>query len=156
MAKTAPKKTKSPAAKKPVEPAPAHASGKTVIVALNRVQGIDYPMPDGRVVSINGNATGLRGQPTGVLPIGEFGLTEVREDDWLYIEKTWGETRLFKSGLIFASTKGENTEFQTNSLTGEILGVVTTTGGKAEFYYTDRETSEATVVTWLKGKAGIS
>ena len=107
MAKTAPKKTKSPAAKKPVEPAPAHASGKTVIVALNRVQGIDYPMPDGRVVSINGNATGLRGQPTGVLPIGEFGLTEVREDDWLYIEKTWSETRLFKSGLIFASTKGE-------------------------------------------------
>ena len=55
-----------------------------------------------------------------------------------------------------ASTKGENTEFNTNSLTGEILGVVTTTGGKAEFYYTDRESSEATVVTWLKGKAGIT
>ena len=24
------------------------------------------------------------------------------------------------------------------------------------FYYTDRESSEATVVTWLKGKAGIT
>lgn len=55
-----------------------------------------------------------------------------------------------------ASTKGENTEFQTNSLTGEILGVVTTTGGKAEFYYTDTESGEAEVVTWLKAKAGIS
>ena len=55
-----------------------------------------------------------------------------------------------------ASSKGENTEFQSNSLTGEILGVVTTTGGKAEFYYTDKETTEATVVSWLKGKAGIS
>ena len=55
-----------------------------------------------------------------------------------------------------ASTKGENTEFQTNSLTGEVLGVVTTTGGKAEFYYTDRESTEASVVTWLKSKAGIS
>ena len=55
-----------------------------------------------------------------------------------------------------ASTKGENTEFNTNSLTGDILGVVTTTGGKAEFYYTDRETTEASVVTWLKSKANIA
>ena len=55
-----------------------------------------------------------------------------------------------------ASSKGENTEFQSNSLTGEILGVVTTTGGKAEFYYTDKENAEATVVSWLKSKAGIS
>ena len=55
-----------------------------------------------------------------------------------------------------ASSKGENTEFQSNNLTGEILGVVTTTGGKAEFYYKDKETTEASVVTWLKGKAGIS
>ena len=55
-----------------------------------------------------------------------------------------------------ASSKGENTEFQSNSLTGEILGVVTTTGGKAEFYYKDKETTEASVVSWLKGQAGIS
>jgi len=88
-------------------PAPAKASGKTVMVALNRVQGIDYPMPDGRVVSIAGNAESLRGQEMGVLPVGAYGLTEIREDDWLYIEKMWGETPLFKNGLIFASTKGE-------------------------------------------------
>ena len=29
-------------------------------------------------------------------------------------------------------------------------------GGKAEFYYKDKESTEASVVTWLKGKAGIS
>ena len=55
-----------------------------------------------------------------------------------------------------ASTKGDNTEFQTNSLTGEILGVVTTEGGKAEFYYKDTETSETTAMSWVKSKAGIS
>ena len=55
-----------------------------------------------------------------------------------------------------ASSKGENTEFQSNSLTGEILGVVTTAGGKAEFYYTDKETTESAAYTWLKGQAGIS
>lgn len=88
-------------------PAPAKASGRTVVVALNRVQGIDYPMPDGRVVSIAGNAMDLRGQEMGVLPMGAYGLTEIREDDWLYIQKMWGESPLFKNGLIFASTKGE-------------------------------------------------
>ena len=81
------------------------AGGRTVVVALNRVQGIDYPMPDGRIVSIAGNAEGLRGQEMGVLPVGAYGLTEVREDDWLYIEKMWGETPLFKNGLIFAQSK---------------------------------------------------
>ena len=55
-----------------------------------------------------------------------------------------------------ASTKGDNTEFQSNQLTGEILGVVTTTGGKAEFYYKDKESTETAAVAWLKGKAGIS
>ena len=55
-----------------------------------------------------------------------------------------------------ARTKGDNTEFQTNSLTGEIMGVITTTGGLVEFYYTDRETTETSARTWLNGKAGIT
>ena len=52
--------------------------------------------------------------------------------------------------------KGEGTEFQTNTMTGEIQGVVTTTGGKAEYYYTDTETTETAARTWLNGKAGIT
>ena len=106
MARKATKKTASTAKAAPQKVQPS-AGGRTVVVALNRVQGIDYPMPDGRVVSIAGNAVGLRGQEMGVLPVGAYGLTEIREDDWLYIQKMWGQTPLFKNGLIFASTKGE-------------------------------------------------
>ena len=106
MARKATKKTASTAKAAPQKVQPS-AGGRTVVVALNRVQGIDYPMPDGRVVSIAGNAVSLRGQEMGVLPMGAYGLTEIREDDWLYIEKMWGQTLLFKNGLIFASSKGE-------------------------------------------------
>ena len=89
MARKTTKKT--PAAQPaPQTVQPSAGAGRTVVVALNRVQGIDYPMPDGRVVSIAGNAVGLRGQEMGVLPVGAYGLTEIREDDWLYIEKMWG------------------------------------------------------------------
>ena len=55
-----------------------------------------------------------------------------------------------------ASTKGESTQFQTNTITGEILGVQTTTNGAIEYYYTDTDTTEASVRTWLNGKAGIT
>ena len=55
-----------------------------------------------------------------------------------------------------ARTKGESTEFQTDTMTGEILGVVTTTGGMTEFYYTDTDSTETAVRTWLNGKAGIT
>ena len=55
-----------------------------------------------------------------------------------------------------ARTKGESTEFQSENLTGEILGVITTTGGKVEYYYTDTDSTESAVRTWLNGKAGIS
>lgn len=106
MARKATKKTASTAKAAPQKVQPS-AGGRTVVVALNRVQGIDYPMPDGRVVSVAGNAVSLRGQEMGVLPMGAYGLTEIREDDWLYIEKMWGQTPLFKNGLIFASSKGE-------------------------------------------------
>ena len=103
------KKKENPA----VQPAPqtvqpSAGTGRTVVVALCRAQGLDFPMPDGRIVSVTGSNASLRGQMTGVLPIGEFGLTEIAESDWLYIEKTWGEWKLFKSGLIFAQTKAED------------------------------------------------
>ena len=55
-----------------------------------------------------------------------------------------------------AKTKGESTEFQTHSLSGEILGVITTTGGKVEYYYSHTGATEAAVRTWLNGQASIS
>lgn len=55
-----------------------------------------------------------------------------------------------------ASTKGENTEFKTNTLTGEIMGVVTSANGAVEYYYTDTDSTESGVRTWLNTKAGIT
>ena len=110
---------KTPAAQPaPQTVQPSAGAGRTVVVALNRVQGIDYPMPDGRVVSIAGSNAGLRGQMTGILPIGEFGLTEIAESDWLYIAKTWGEWKLFKNGLIFAQTKAEDAKAEAKEKAG--------------------------------------
>lgn len=82
------------------------ADGNTVIVALNRVTGIQFGMPDGRRVLVNGNAVHLRGKEKGVLPVGAFGFTPMSADDWAYIEKTYGpHMEIFKNGLIFASTR---------------------------------------------------
>lgn len=55
-----------------------------------------------------------------------------------------------------AETKGESTNFQTNQLTGEILGVVTSSGGAVDFYKTKTDSTESAIRTWLNGKAGIS
>lgn len=80
--------------------------GDTVMVALNRATGIEFPLPDGRKVLIEGNAAPLRGKDKGVLPVGAFGLTEVNADDWAYIEKAYGpHMELFTSGLIFAQKR---------------------------------------------------
>ena len=102
------KETTAAAQPAPQNVQPSAGSGRTVVVALCRAQGLDFPMPDGRVVSVAGSNAGLRGQMTGILPIGEFGLTEIAESDWLYIKKTWAEWKLFKNGLIFAQTKTED------------------------------------------------
>lgn len=82
-------------------------SSNTVFVALNRPNGIQFTMPDGRKVKINGNACDLRGKEKGVLPIGAFGLTELDSEDWDYIKKTYGRMELFENGLLFASDKKE-------------------------------------------------
>lgn len=79
--------------------------GKTVVVALNRATGIQFTMPDGRKVLVNGNAVDLRGKGKGVLPVGAFGLTTIAADDWEYIKKTYGGMEIFENGLIFTSER---------------------------------------------------
>jgi hypothetical protein len=76
-----------------------------VYVALNHPQGILFSLPDKRAVLIEGNATHLRGLEKGVLPVGGYGLTEVAADDWDYIKKTYGQMRIFQTGLIFAQNR---------------------------------------------------
>lgn len=88
------------------EPTPAPSAADTVVVALNRASGIVFPMPDGRRVTINGNAAHLRGKEKGKLPVGAYGLTTIARADWEYIKKTYGPSmKLFESGLIFAADR---------------------------------------------------
>lgn len=55
-----------------------------------------------------------------------------------------------------ASTKGENTQFQSANLTGESAGVQLTSGGKIAYYITKSAATEAAIRSWLNGLAGIS
>lgn len=55
-----------------------------------------------------------------------------------------------------ASTKGENTQFQSANLTGEAAGVQLTSGGKITYYITKSAATEAAIRTWLNGQAGIT
>ena len=55
-----------------------------------------------------------------------------------------------------ASTKGENTQFQSANLSGEAAGVQLTSGGKIAFYDINSASTEAAIRTWLNSMAGIS
>jgi phi13 family phage major tail protein len=50
------------------------------------------------------------------------------------------------------STKGENSEFRTESLTGSMLGVQLTSGGATEFYRTKSFATEAAAAAWVANK----
>lgn len=79
------------------------AGGDTVIVCLNRAQGIRFTLKNGQTVEVAGNAVHLRGREMGVLPTGgAFGMTTVPRAAWEEIAATYKDTALFKSGRIFA------------------------------------------------------
>lgn len=99
-------------ASKPTVPAQAtktenatQVSGAPVTVALNRAMGIQFTMPDGRTVVIEGNAAKLRGLEKGILPVGAYGLTQIAAADWEYIKKTYGQMDVIKNGLMFAAER---------------------------------------------------
>lgn len=54
------------------------------------------------------------------------------------------------------NTKGENIEWQTDTITGTALGVHIDTSGSAYFRAKKPFTTYAAALTWLKGKAGIT
>lgn len=92
------------AAKTEAQAAKACGTGM-VAVALNRATGIQFALPDGRKVLVNGNAANLRGKEKGVLPVGAFGLTLIPAADWEYIKKAYGGMEIFQHGLIFAAER---------------------------------------------------
>jgi phi13 family phage major tail protein len=54
------------------------------------------------------------------------------------------------------NTKGENVDFQTETLNGDSLGVQLTANGNIIYYCICRKNSESDAVAWLKTKGGIS
>ena len=53
-------------------------------------------------------------------------------------------------------TKGESVDFQTETLSGDALGVQLTSGGDTLYYCICRKSSESDAIAWLKTKGGIS
>lgn len=53
-------------------------------------------------------------------------------------------------------TKGESIDFQTESLSGNAMGVQLSSGGDLIYYSHIRNTVESSVTAWVKSKAGIS
>lgn len=62
----------------------------------------------------------------------------------------------FRRDQDSSNTKGESTEFQTESINGDAIGVTLTAAGAVVYYSTCRKTSESDAIAWLKAKAGIS
>lgn len=55
-----------------------------------------------------------------------------------------------------AQTKGESIDFQTETVSGNAMGVVLAAAGDVIYYSHIRQATEAAAITWLKGKAGIT
>ena len=68
----------------------------------------------------------------------------------------WFHKVQFSKDSDSTNTKGENTEFQTESISGNAMGVVLTSAGPVIYYATCRKDTESNAVAWLKTKAGIS
>lgn len=62
----------------------------------------------------------------------------------------------FSEGQRSFNTKGENLEFQTESLEGEAEGVQLTEAGPIAYYVYSEHATEAAAITWLNGKGNAS
>lgn len=69
----------------------------------------------------------------------------------------WYHKVQFSRGSRSFNTKGETTEFQTESIEGKAVAVTLTSGGADAFYEESLTlTSESAARSWLNGRAGIS
>lgn len=86
----------------------------------------------------------------GFILCNRFCGTETYEGYWFYKVQ-------FSSGGVSSSTRKENEQWEHETINGEAMGVVLTSGGDTLFYtHFDAQTTEAAVRTWLNGKAGVS
>ena len=68
----------------------------------------------------------------------------------------WFYKMQFSKDSDSTQTKGESMDFQTETLTGNAMGVQLTSGAAALYYSTKRADTETAARTWLNGKAGIT
>ena len=68
----------------------------------------------------------------------------------------WYHKVQFSEGQRSFNTKGENLEFQTESLEGEAVAVQLASAGAFEYYQYSEHTTDAAALAWVKGKAGIT
>lgn len=83
------------------------AQDNTVVVALCHPHGITFRLGDRgeHEVRLNGNAANLKGLSMGVLPLGGFGLTTVKAEEWEAIKRQVQDWPLYKNGLLYAHEK---------------------------------------------------
>jgi len=62
----------------------------------------------------------------------------------------------FSKDTDSAQTKGETVDFQTETLSGDAMGVILSSAGDTIYYSHARQSSESAAISWLKGKAGIT
>lgn len=86
--------------------------GETVVVALNDSLDRVYTLAGGRQVRLNCGSTHLRGAKRAQLPVGAYGLTVLAKADWEEIRAIYGQTAVFKNGLIFAQSSQSKAEDQ--------------------------------------------
>ena len=68
----------------------------------------------------------------------------------------WYHKVQFSEGQRSFNTKGENLEFQTESLEGEAVAVQLASAGAFEYYQYSEHATDAAALAWVKGKAGIT
>jgi phi13 family phage major tail protein len=86
----------------------------------------------------------------GFILCNRFKGTETYEGYWFYKVQ-------FSTGGVSSSTMKDQMQWEHETINGESMGVVLTSGGDVLFYtHLDAQTTEAAVRTWLNGKAGIS
>ncbi|MGJ8524336.1 hypothetical protein LMG33818_000044 [Halomonadaceae bacterium LMG 33818] len=86
----------------------------TVHVRANLPRGHVFRLKSGKEIRINGNANHLIGMEKGILPIGQYGITEMPVTDWEAIKAEFGKTRLLKEGLVFAQDTAAKARDQAN------------------------------------------
>ena len=80
-----------------------------VTVGFNSSRGMIFSVGE-KSILINGSAAYLVGQEKGVLPVGRYGYTRIRRDEWEAIVQTYGSMAIFKNGLIFAEVSRHRAE----------------------------------------------